>query len=163
MTPFQRNAEIGRRIAAIRKHRHMTERQLGDAIGRSRQAIWFYEHGIVGAALLAQLDAIAAALDCTRDDLLAPVDAPLPPRPRPKSPRPRSRFRARERMIPMKDAVVAHYLANITERPILREQALAATTSDSGTSRAVPIIARCIANYLRVMETYKGTPKHVSY
>jgi hypothetical protein len=39
----------------------LTERQLGDAIGRSRQAIWFYEHGIVGAWFLVSKSSRPAA------------------------------------------------------------------------------------------------------
>jgi transcriptional regulator with XRE-family HTH domain len=71
-------AQLGRRLAAIREHRRLTQAGLGAAIGRTGKSISSYEHRRSAQAMLAHLDDIAAALDCKRADLLAPPDAPLP-------------------------------------------------------------------------------------
>jgi len=78
MMTYKRYVDIGKRIAAIRNNRGMTEKELGAAIGRTGKTISAYEHGKVGAAMIAHLDDIALALHCNRRDLLAPPEAALP-------------------------------------------------------------------------------------
>jgi transcriptional regulator with XRE-family HTH domain len=68
---------IGKRLAAIREYRFMSQAELAQAIGVSKGLIAHYEHGRaeIGASRLQQL---ATALHCRAADLLAPLDAPLP-------------------------------------------------------------------------------------
>jgi transcriptional regulator with XRE-family HTH domain len=70
------NQQLGKRLAMIREHRHMTQAELAAAIGVTAPAISQYEHGKVEikARRLVQL---ARALHCRVIDLLEP-DAPLP-------------------------------------------------------------------------------------
>jgi transcriptional regulator with XRE-family HTH domain len=68
---------IGRRLAAIRAHRMMSQTELGAAIGIGKNAIWHYETGRVEISP-GRLESLAEALHCRVSDLLAPLDAPLP-------------------------------------------------------------------------------------
>lgn len=55
---------IGDRIADLRIRRGMTQSELGDAIGESKQTIYKYERGIIANIPLAKIEAIAKALRC---------------------------------------------------------------------------------------------------
>lgn len=55
---------IGERIAELRLRRGMTQSDLGDAIGESKQTIYKYEHGIITNIPLPKVEAIAKALRC---------------------------------------------------------------------------------------------------
>jgi DNA-binding XRE family transcriptional regulator len=68
---------IGRRVAAIRKHRCMTQAWLADAIGVSKHVLVQVEHGCTRVTLEVAVR-IAAVLRCTIYDLLAEPDAPMP-------------------------------------------------------------------------------------
>ena len=58
------NDTIGERIAALRLRRGMTQGELGEAIGESKQTIYKYEHGIVTNIPLEKVEKIAAVLRC---------------------------------------------------------------------------------------------------
>ena len=68
---------IGRRLAAIRGHRLISQAELARAVGVTKALIGHYEHGRaeIGASRLEQL---ATALHCKAADILAALDAPLP-------------------------------------------------------------------------------------
>jgi transcriptional regulator with XRE-family HTH domain len=68
---------IGRRLAAIREHRMMSQSELAATIKVTRGAIWNYEHGYADIKS-PRLDELARALYCRVEDILAPVEAPLP-------------------------------------------------------------------------------------
>jgi transcriptional regulator with XRE-family HTH domain len=72
------SATIGRRLAAIRVNRGLTQGELAVLIGKSKTSICCWEHGRsemrVGDAI-----GCARALRCRLRDLLAPVEAPIPP------------------------------------------------------------------------------------
>jgi DNA-binding XRE family transcriptional regulator len=70
----------GRRLAAIRNDRGLRQTELGRLIGRSRQAIWGWENNRAGIGL-DDAEACAHALYCRLADLLAPLDAAIPPYP----------------------------------------------------------------------------------
>jgi DNA-binding XRE family transcriptional regulator len=72
-----KDATIGQRVAMIREHRMMTQVGLAAAIGISRSVIFHIEHGHTQVDL-ELAERLARALHCTIDDLLAPIDAPLP-------------------------------------------------------------------------------------
>ena len=72
------NPAIGRRLAAIRRHRMSFLAELADAIGVTKGTITHYEQGRAEIKL-SRLEQIAVALRCRVDDLLAPENA-LPPR-----------------------------------------------------------------------------------
>ena len=55
---------IGERIAALRNHRGLTQAELGEAIGESKQTIYKYERGIITNIPLQKVEAIARALRC---------------------------------------------------------------------------------------------------
>ena len=55
---------VGERITDLRNHRGMTQTELGDAIGESKQTIYKYEHGIITNIPLPKIEAIAKALRC---------------------------------------------------------------------------------------------------
>ena len=74
---------IGERIAQLRDRRGMTQSELGDAIGETKQTIYKYEHGIVTNIPLAKVEAIARVLRCppailtgweTPEVIVPPVD-----------------------------------------------------------------------------------------
>jgi transcriptional regulator with XRE-family HTH domain len=73
---------FGLRIAQIRADRGLTQQQLGFAIGKSRQAITRWENDPTFEPRLSDVNKCARALRCQPKDLLAPLDAPIPPRPR---------------------------------------------------------------------------------
>ena len=71
--------DIGRRIAEIRKRRGLTQEQLGEAIGESKQTIFKYERGIITNIPLTKIERIADVLGCPPAvlagwDNAAPVD-----------------------------------------------------------------------------------------
>jgi transcriptional regulator with XRE-family HTH domain len=68
---------IGKRLAAIRQHRRLSQAELAAMVGASKSAIYHYEHG--NARIWPSLlSALASALRCRISDLHAPLDAPLP-------------------------------------------------------------------------------------
>ena len=68
---------IGKRLAAIRQHRRLSQAELAAMVGTSKSAIHRYEHG--NARIWPSLlSALASALRCQISDLRAPLDAPLP-------------------------------------------------------------------------------------
>jgi DNA-binding XRE family transcriptional regulator len=73
---------FGRRLAQIRADRRMTQQDLGAAIGLSRQTIIRWENDPAFDPRLGDMKKCAWALRCRVGDLLAPLDAPIPPRPR---------------------------------------------------------------------------------
>lgn len=62
---------VGQRIRYFRKKKGLTQRQLGEMIGKSNNTISNYETGIISPEQDA-LFAITRALDCTLDDLFPP-------------------------------------------------------------------------------------------
>ena len=81
---------FGRRLAQIRTRRRLTQLQLGVAIGKSRHTICHWENDEFFEVRLSDAKKCAQALHCRLGDLLAPLDAPIPPDPRPKRRRRRS-------------------------------------------------------------------------
>ena len=55
---------IGERIADLRTRRGMTQVELGEAIGETKQTIYKYEHGIISNIPLQNIEKIAKALRC---------------------------------------------------------------------------------------------------
>lgn len=55
---------VGRRIGEIRIRRGLTQEQLGEAIGESKQTIYKYEHGIITNIPLHKIERMAAVLGC---------------------------------------------------------------------------------------------------
>lgn len=70
---------FGRRLKAIREHRDLTQEELGTAIGKSKQTISYWERN--GTRRRADIRKCARVLRCRSQDLLAPLDAPIPPPP----------------------------------------------------------------------------------
>jgi len=75
-----REPDFGRRLAAFRADRGLTQCELATAIGKTRATVSHWEAGRAYARSR-DLAGIARALDCRIRGLLAPVEAPLPPRP----------------------------------------------------------------------------------
>jgi transcriptional regulator with XRE-family HTH domain len=70
--------QIGKRLAAIRRDRRMSEATLAAAIGVSKGLIWHYEHGLTDVPTSRLVD-LARVLHCRTDDIvMAPVEAPMP-------------------------------------------------------------------------------------
>ena len=55
---------IGERIYELRMRRGMTQAELGEKIGESKQTIYKYERGIITNIPLANIEAMAKALRC---------------------------------------------------------------------------------------------------
>ena len=55
---------IGDRICQLRVRRGMSQTELAEAIGESKQTIYKYEHGIVTNIPIAKVEAIAKVLKC---------------------------------------------------------------------------------------------------
>lgn len=70
---------FGRRLAAIRKHRGLTQAALAYAIGKSRPTINRWESGTAIDIRTGDAESCACALQCRVRDLYAPADAPVPP------------------------------------------------------------------------------------
>jgi transcriptional regulator with XRE-family HTH domain len=68
---------VGRRLAAIRTDRGLTQAALAAAIGKSRQCVCHWERGSSDLRI-SDLHRLAEALDCRLRDLLAPPEAPIP-------------------------------------------------------------------------------------
>lgn len=66
----------GRRLRELRTAAGLTRRELAGHIGRSKSIVTDYEHGRVTPSVVV-LDALAATLHCTIDDLFAPSDTGL--------------------------------------------------------------------------------------
>ena len=68
---------LGRRLAAIRAHRMISQSELAALVGVSKASIHRYEHGHcrIDAGRLAQM---AWALSCSPADFFAPAEARLP-------------------------------------------------------------------------------------
>ena len=77
----QTSENFGRRLAQIRKHRHLTQQQLGVAVGKSWRTISNWENSLSVEIWLGDVAQCARALRCQVKDLLAPVDEPIPPYP----------------------------------------------------------------------------------
>jgi transcriptional regulator with XRE-family HTH domain len=73
----QRRPALGRRLAAIRTHRMISQSELAGMIGTTKSVIYHCEHDhcVISVARLTDL---AWALSCTVPDFLAPAAAPLP-------------------------------------------------------------------------------------
>lgn len=67
-----RNIEIGKRIAKIRKERHMRQQDLAILIGRTETSIRKYEKGLVNIPLPV-IEAISSALEVTEAQILPEV------------------------------------------------------------------------------------------
>lgn len=72
---------FGRRLAQIRKHRHLTQLQLGVAVGKSKRTITDWENSLCVEIWLGDVAQCARALRCQVKDLLVPVDETIPPYP----------------------------------------------------------------------------------
>jgi transcriptional regulator with XRE-family HTH domain len=77
----QTSESFGRRLAQIRKHRHLTQQQLGAAVGKSERTISDWENSQSVEIWIGDVAQCARALRCQVKDLLAPVDEPIPPYP----------------------------------------------------------------------------------
>jgi DNA-binding XRE family transcriptional regulator len=71
----------GRRLAAIRIDRSLSQAVLAAAVGVSRQTIYFWESRASFAIRRPRARRLAHALGCQVKDLLAPLDDSIPPRP----------------------------------------------------------------------------------
>jgi transcriptional regulator with XRE-family HTH domain len=76
--PPRNNTAIGLRVALIRKHRRLTQRDLASAAGVSRHIIMRIENGHTNLSTADLLLRIAEALHCFVEDLHVPLDAPIP-------------------------------------------------------------------------------------
>jgi transcriptional regulator with XRE-family HTH domain len=76
----QSETTFGRRLAAIRKDRGLSQAELATSVAKTRAAVGHWESGraFIRGSDLAR---VARALGCRMRDLLAPVEAPIPPRP----------------------------------------------------------------------------------
>jgi transcriptional regulator with XRE-family HTH domain len=72
---------FGRRLAAIRADRRLTQEQLGVAVGKSKRTIRDWENSLFVELWLGDVAQCARALRCQVKDLLAPFDEPIPPYP----------------------------------------------------------------------------------
>jgi transcriptional regulator with XRE-family HTH domain len=72
------DTSIGLRIAVIRRHRRLTQRDLAAATGTSRHTIMRVENGHTNLTAADLLRRIAQALHCRVEDLHVPFDAPIP-------------------------------------------------------------------------------------
>jgi transcriptional regulator with XRE-family HTH domain len=73
------NDSVGRLLAAIRAERGLTRTEPAMAIGRLQQTVGCWESGRSPDIRSGDLCKIAVALGCRLRDLLAPVEAPIPP------------------------------------------------------------------------------------
>lgn len=55
---------IGERISQLRQRRGLTQSDLAEAIGETKQTIYKYEHGIVSNIPIGKIEAIAKVLRC---------------------------------------------------------------------------------------------------
>ena len=69
---------IGERIADLRLRRGLTQSELGEAIGETKQTIYKYEHGIVANIPLSKVEAIAKVLRCPPSALTGWEDSQIP-------------------------------------------------------------------------------------
>ena len=88
--PKDTTETFGPRLAAIRRHRGLTQGQLAIAIGKSKQTICHWENDPFFEVGLSDAKKCAQVLHCRLGDLLAPLNAPIPSYPRPKRRRRRS-------------------------------------------------------------------------
>jgi transcriptional regulator with XRE-family HTH domain len=72
---------FGRRLAAIRQDRGLTQAQLGAVVGKSQQTICAWEHGATIDIATGDVTKCARALRCRRADLLDFPEAPIPAAP----------------------------------------------------------------------------------
>ncbi len=56
---------IGEKIYELRMRRGMTQSELGEKIGESKQTVYKYERGIITNIPLPKVEALAKALNCT--------------------------------------------------------------------------------------------------
>lgn len=70
---------IGERIAELRLQRGMTQSELGDAVGESKQTIYKYERGIISNIPLTKVEALAQALHCPPAALTGWEEPPAAP------------------------------------------------------------------------------------
>jgi transcriptional regulator with XRE-family HTH domain len=86
---------FGRRLAAMRKQRGLSQVELAAAIGRSRQAIRAWENNSNKEVCQSDVKKCALVLRCCTKDLLASLDEPISPAP---SGWPRIRWRLKQRL-----------------------------------------------------------------
>jgi transcriptional regulator with XRE-family HTH domain len=91
---------FGRRLAAIRQDRGLTQLELGTVVGKSKQMICAWEHGMAIEIATGDVTKCARALHCRRADLLAPLEAPIPAAPS-RWPRMRRRIQQRSAGLPL--------------------------------------------------------------
>ena len=72
---------FGRRLQKIREYRGLTQSELASAIGKSRQTIAAWESADGIDVRRGDVISCAQALRCHLENLLAPVEAPVPTRP----------------------------------------------------------------------------------
>jgi transcriptional regulator with XRE-family HTH domain len=70
---------FGLRLRMIRERRGLTQADLAAQVGRSRQTICHFETGRSSDIRNSDLHKLAEVLGCRVRDLLAPIEAPLPP------------------------------------------------------------------------------------
>jgi len=87
---------FGRRLAAIRRSRGLTQVELAVAIGKAGQTVSFWESGGALTVRDGDVKECARVLRCPARDLRAPLDAPIPPCP-PSWPRIRRRIKQHRR------------------------------------------------------------------
>ena len=73
------NVELGRRLRDVRRHRGLTQAELGQRCGLGNRQIGKYERG-QSATTVATLARLAAGLHCAVTVLLKPPGASLPSR-----------------------------------------------------------------------------------
>lgn len=75
------SATFGPRLKLIREHRRLTQCALAAAIRKSKQTISVLQNSARIEIRLDDVKACARILRCSKEDLLAPITAPLPPCP----------------------------------------------------------------------------------
>lgn len=68
---------FGKRLARLRKHKSMSQTAFANAVGVTKTAVWQWEHDVHFPSR--KLEKLADVLECSLADLLADVEAPLPP------------------------------------------------------------------------------------
>lgn len=68
---------FGKRLVRLRKHRSLSQAALADKAGVTKTAVWGWEHDVHFPSKT--LEKLTEVLECSLADLLADVEAPLPP------------------------------------------------------------------------------------
>lgn len=61
---------VGDNIRTLRIHRGLSQTELAEAIGESKQLLYKYESGVVSNIPIAKIEAIARVLNCTPESLV---------------------------------------------------------------------------------------------